>query len=106
MTLKELKQHLAHAPAPELEIHAFEGIIYLVKVVTEVGESMLKTESGDNQVFRSSTQAGVALADIGATDATIVHQCAYDEVIGHAPCETEDPSLRTPMDLRLLGNLS
>lgn len=106
MTLKELKKQLTQPEPPELEIHAFEGIIYLVKVVTEVGEAMLKTESGDNQVFKSSTQAGVALADIGATRATIVHQCAYDEVIGHAPCAAEDPALRTPMDLRLLGNLS
>ena len=106
MTLKELKKQLTQPVAPELEIHAFEGIIYLVKVITEVGEAMLKTEAGDNQVFKSSTQAGVALADIGATYATIVHQCAYDEVIGHAPCEAEDPALRTPMDLRLLRNLS
>jgi len=37
--------------------------------------------------------------------ACIVHQCAYDEVIGHEPCHAEDPSLRTPMDLRLLAGL-
>lgn len=106
MTLKDVKKLLASNASPELEIHAFEGIIYLVKVITEVGEAMLKTEAGDNQVFKSSTQAGVALAEIGATQAVIVHQCAYDEVIGHEPCEAEDPSMRTPMDLRMLADLA
>ena len=105
MTLADLKITLAKGQSPTLEIHAFEGIIYLVKIVTEVGETMLKKADGDNQVFKSSTQAGMALADVGGTDAVIVHQCAYDEVIGHEPCETEDPSLRTPMDLRLLAGL-
>ena len=105
MTLADLKITLAKGQSPTLEIHAFEGIIYLVKIVTEVGETMLKKADGDNQVFKSSTQAGMALADVGGTDAVIVHQCAYDEVIGHEPCETEDPSLRTPMDLRLLVGL-
>ena len=96
---------LAKGQSPTLEIHAFEGIIYLVKIVTEFGETMLKKADGDNQVFKSSTQAGMALADVGGTDAVIVHQCAYDEVIGHEPCQTEDPSLRTPMDLRPLAGL-
>ena len=105
MTLADLKIMLAKGQSPTLEIHAFEGIIYLVKIVTEVGEIMLKKADGDNQVFKSSTQAGMALADVGGTDAVIVHQCAYDEVIGHEPCQTEDPSLRTPMDLRLLAGL-
>ena len=106
MTLADLKAMLAKGQSPTLEIHAFEGVIYLVKIVTEVGEIMLKKVDGDNQVFKSSTQAGMALADVGGTDAVIVHQCAYDEVIGHEPCQTEDPSLRTPMDLRLLAGLS
>ncbi len=105
MTLADLKIMLAKGQSPTLEIHAFEGIIYLVKIVTEVGEVMLKKADGDNQVFKSSTQAGMALADVGGTDAFIVHQCAYDEVIGHEPCRAEDPSLRTPMDLRLLAGL-
>ena len=105
MTLTDLKLMLAKGQSPTLEIHAFEGIIYLVKIVTEFGETMLKKADGDNQVFKSSTQAGMALADVGGTDAVIVHQCAYDEVIGHEPCQTEDPSLRTPMDLRLLAGL-
>ena len=105
MTLADLKITLAKGQSPTLEIHAFEGIIYLVKIVTEVGETMLKKADGDNQVFKSSTQAGMALADVGGTDAVIVHQCAYDEVIGHEPCQTDDPYLRTPMDLRLLAGL-
>ena len=105
MTLADLKIMFAKGQSPTLEIHAFEGIIYLVKIVTEVGETMLKKADGDNQVFKSSTQAGMALADVGGTDAVIVHQCAYDEVIGHEPCRTEDPSLRTSIDLRLLAGL-
>lgn len=105
MTLADLEIMLAKGQSPTLEIHAFEGIIYLVKIVTEVGETMLKKADGDNQVFKSSTQAGMALADVGGTGAVIVHQCAYDEVIGHEPCRTEDPSLRTPIDLRLLAGL-
>lgn len=105
MTLVDLKVLLAKGHAPSLEIHAFEGIIYLVKVITEVGETFLKKADGDNQVFKSSTQAGIALANAGGTHAEIVHQCVYDEVIGHQPCEAEDPALRTPIDLRLLGGL-
>ena len=105
MTLSELKALIGKGRMPTLEIHAFEGIIYLVKIITDVGETMLKKDDGDNQVFKSSTQAGVALAGVGGTSACIVHQCAYDEVIGHEPCHAEDPSLRTPMDLRLLAGL-
>jgi hypothetical protein len=105
MTLIDLKALIAKGQMPTLEIHAFEGIIYLVNIVTEVGETMLKKADGDNQVFKSSTQAGIALADVGGTEAVIVHQCAYDEVIGHETCEAEDPALRTPMDLRLLAGL-
>ena len=105
MTLADLKLMLTKGQSLTLEIHAFEGIIYLVKIVTEVSETMLKKADGENQVFKSSTQAGMALADVGGTDAVIVHQCAYDEVIGHKPCQTGDPSLRTPMDLRLLAGL-
>jgi len=105
MTLIDLKALIAKGQMPTLEIHAFEGIIYLVKIVTEVGETMLKKADGDNQVFKSSTQASIALADVGGTEAVIVHQCAYDEVIGHETCKAEDPALRTPMDLRLLAGL-
>ena len=105
MTLSELKALIGKGRMPTLEIHAFEWIIYLVKIITDVGETMLKKDDGDNQVFKSSTQAGIALADAGGTTACIVHQCAYDEVIGHEPCHAEDPSLRTPMDLRLLAGL-
>ena len=75
MTLSELKALIGKGRMPTLEIHAFEGIIYLVKIITDVGETMLKKDDGDNQVFKSSTQAGIA------------------------------PSLRTPMDLRLLAGL-
>lgn len=105
MTLIDLKALIAKGQPPILEIHAFEGIIYLVKIVTDAGESMLKETDGDNKVFKSSTQAGIALADVGGTEAVIVHQCAYDEVIGHETCKAEDPALRTPMDLRLLAGL-
>ena len=42
MTLDGLKSLIAQGKSPVLEIHAFEGIIYLVKIVTEVGETMLK----------------------------------------------------------------
>ena len=105
MTLAELKALIGKGRALTLEIHAFEGIIYLVKIITDVGETMLKKDDGDNQVFKSSTQAGIALAEACGATACIVHQCAYDEVIGHEPCHAEDPSLRTPMDLRLLAGL-
>lgn len=105
MTLAELKALIGKGRTLTLEIHAFEGIIYLVKIITDAGETMLKKDDGDNQVFKSSTQAGVALADAGGTAACIVHQCAYDEVIGHGLCHAEDPSLTTPMDLQLLAGL-
>ena len=105
MTLAELRAMLAKDQSPTLEIHAFEGIVYLVKIVTEVGETILKKADGENQVFKSSTQAGMALADAGGTKAVIVHQCVYDEVIGHEPCRTGNPSLRTPMNLTLLAGL-
>ena len=105
MTTSDLRKVIANGQEPVMEIHAFEGIIYLVKIITKAGETMLKKEDGNNEVFKSSTQAGIALAGVGGKDAVIVHQCAYDEVIGHAPCVGEDPALRTPMDLRLLADL-
>ena len=105
MTTSDLRKVIANGQEPIMEIHAFEGIIYLVKIITKAGETMLKKEDGNNEVFKSSTQAGIALAGVGGKDAVIVHQCAYDEVIGHAPCVGEDPALRTPMDLRLLADL-
>ena len=105
MTTSDLKKLIASGQEPTMEIHAFEGIIYLVKIITKVSETMLKKEDGNNEVFKSSTQAGIALAGVGGKEAVIVHQCAYDEVIGHAPSVGEDTALRTPMDLRLLANL-
>ena len=105
MTTSDLRRVIANGQEPVMEIHAFEGIIYLVKIITKAGETMLKKEDGNNEVFKSSTQAGIALAGVGGKDAVIVHQCAYDEVIGHAPRVGEDPALRTPMDLRLLADL-
>ena len=105
MTISDLKKLIEHGQAPALEIHAFEGLIYLVNIITDVGETMLKKEDGNNQVFKSSTQAGVALAGVGGKEAIIVHQCAYDEVIGPIPCLGEDTALRTPMDLQLLASL-
>ena len=61
-------------------------------------------EDGNNQTFKSDA-SGIELAAAGGKEAVIVHQCAYDEVIGHDPCLREDPALRTPMDLRLLASL-
>jgi len=105
VTTSDLRKLIVDGQEPTMEIHAFEGIIYLVKIITNVGETMLKKEDGSNKVFKSSTQAGIALAGVGGKEAVIVHQCAYDEVIGHAPCSGENPALRTPMDLRLLAGL-
>ena len=45
MTLIDLKALIAKGQMLTLEIHAFEGIIYLVKIVTEVGETMLKKQT-------------------------------------------------------------
>lgn len=106
MQLSDLKVALAQSIPLSIEIHAFEGIIYLVEVVFDDRRQFLKNAQGDNAVYKSSTAAGVALAGIGATSAVIVHQCAYDEVIGHEPCQSDDPHLRTPMDLRALARLA
>lgn len=106
MQLSALQRELAGESPPALEIHAFEGIIYLVEIVFSDRRQFLKDRNGDNVVFKSSTAAGIALAGIGAEAATIVHQCAYDEVIGHEPCVSDDPNLRTPMDLRALARLA
>lgn len=51
MNLAELKAVIEKGMMPTFEIHAFEGIIYLVKIVTDVGETMLKKDDGDNWVF-------------------------------------------------------
>ena len=50
MTLVELKVFWQKVALRLLEIHAFEGIIYLVKVITEVGGTFVKTADGDNRV--------------------------------------------------------
>ncbi len=105
MKLDNLKKLHASGYSPTLEIHAFEGIIYLVKILTELGDTMLKKENGNNWVFKSSTEAGIALADAGGKHAWIIHQCAHDEVVGHEPCLSEESVLRMPMDLQLMGGL-
>ncbi len=105
MELDALKKLHALGYRPTLEIHAFEGVIYLIKILTELGDTMLKKEDGENWVFKSSTEAGVALADAGGKHAWIIHQCTHDEVIGHEPCLSEDPVLRTPMNLKLMGGV-
>jgi len=49
-------------------------------------------------VFKSATAAGTFLAGLGLEQATVVHQCAYDEVIGHEAIQGS-PDLRTGMQL-------
>ena len=56
MTLVDLKALIVKGQMPTLEIHAFEGIIYLVKIVTEVGETMLKKADGDNHSSHKSKE--------------------------------------------------
>ena len=80
------------------EILANEGIIYLVRVVWGEQRALLKDDKGENMRFRSATAAGTFLAGLGAEKAVVVHQCAYDEVIGHEPIRGNG-DLRTPMDL-------
>ena len=103
MTKSDLKKLIEHGQAPALEIHAFEGIIYLVKIITDVGETMLKKEDGNNQTFKSSTQAGIALAGVGGKEAVIVHRVLM--TWNWAILVSGRILLRTPMDLRLLASL-
>ena len=106
MQLPELKKLVAQSIPLTIEIHAFEGIIYLVEIVLAERRQFLKNSSGENAVYKSSTAAWIALAAVCATSAVIVHQCAYDEVIGHEPCQSGYSHLRTPMDLRALARLA
>lgn len=86
-------------PSMQAEILANEGIIYLVRIVQNGRTSLVKAKNGSNRIFKSATAAGSYLASIGFDDATVVHQCAYDEVIGHEAVSPEDRYMRTPMQL-------
>lgn len=88
----------------QVEILANEGIIYLVRVIFGDQTQLLKDDAGKNQIFKSATAAGAFLAGLGFEKASVVHQCAYDEVIGHEP--GVDTTLKTPMDLVGLKPLS
>ena len=83
----------------QAEILANEGIIYLVRIVQNGRSSLLKTKKGANKIFKSATAAGAFLAEAGFDAAVVVHQCAYDEVIGHETVDPEDRYMRTPMQL-------
>lgn len=83
----------------QAEILANEGVIYLIRIVQNGQTSLLKTKAGANKIFKSATAAGSFLAGVGFDDATVVHQCAYDEVIGHEVMAPEDRYMRTPMQL-------
>ena len=78
------------------DILANEGIIYLIRIN---GLGLLKDAGGANRVFKSATAAGTVLAAMGFESAQVVHQCAYDEVIGHEPLAPADRFMKTPMDL-------
>ncbi|MGB0957029.1 MAG: DUF6482 family protein [Litorivicinus sp.] len=86
----------AHCGRSQPEILANEGIIYLVRIA---GSGLLKDAKGSNRVFKSATAAGIYLAGLGFERAEVLHQCAYDEVIGHEPLAAEDRYMATPMDL-------
>ena len=101
MTKSDLKKLIEHGQAPALEIHAFEGIIYLVKIIKDVGETMLKKEDCTNQTFKSSTQAGIAFG-VGGKEAI---SALGDEVIGHDPCLGGSCAAGRPWTLRLLASL-
>lgn len=94
---QELKARIV-AGDTRCEILANEGIIYLVRAVTGGSTSLLKDAKGANRVFKSATAAGTHLASLGAERAVVVHQCAYDEVIGHEPIQGQG-DLRTDMEL-------
>lgn len=95
---QELKKQIASGSVA-CEILANEGIIYLVRAVSEGGSTaLLKDAKGSNRIFKSATAAGTHLASLGAEQATVVHQCAYDEVIGHEPIQGQG-DLRTNMEL-------
>ncbi len=91
-------QSLIKAGQTQCEILANEGIIYLVRAVTGEKTALLKDDKGGNRIFKSATAAGTHLAALGAEKATVVHQCAYDEVIGHESIQG-NPDLRTSMEL-------
>lgn len=87
-----------------VEILANEGIIYLIRATVDGQTQLLKDKAGKNQVFKSATAAGAFLAGLGFEKAEVVHQCAYDEVIGHEV--GVDTTMRTPMELGALKPLS
>ena len=97
MLQKELESLISEG-ACQCEILANEGIIYLVRVVFGGKTALLKDKKGTNQVFKSATAAGTFLAGLGLEQATVVHQCAYDDVIGHEAIQGS-PDLRTGMQL-------
>lgn len=97
MLEKELKALIQNGQC-QCEILANEGIIYLIRVVAGDRRALLKDKAGQNQIFKSATAAGTFLAGLGLSSATVVHQCAYDEVIGHESIQG-NPDLRTHMEL-------
>ena len=52
MQLLELKKLVAQSITLTIEIHAFEGIIYLVEIVLAERRQFLKNSSGENAVYK------------------------------------------------------
>lgn len=99
MTLSDLRRS-AREPArldtlPEPEILSIEGALYIVRI----GDEMLTTRPGGEPLrFRSAWAAGRALGEAGLRRGWLVHESAYDEMLGRADEGQPPPApLRTSM---------
>jgi hypothetical protein len=73
---------LPHCAASAALIRSLDGCVYIVELDCASGRFMLADASGERAVFRSLESARAALASLPATPQRLVHQSAYDEMIG------------------------
>jgi hypothetical protein len=99
MNLDDLKRRVVRGASPTAEIHAFEGMIYLVRIDDE---TLMEIERPNRTLhFRSAEAAARALARAGIERGWLVHASAYDEMIGRPDEGAPPPApLRTPMAFR------
>ena len=99
MNLKTFRQVREH-PSTEIEVLAIEPVIYLLRISTAAGgatqSSILKNPKGENWVFRSLSAARAKLAEWKVTEAVLVQQSAYSEMVG-TPGDQQDSELRMPI---------
>lgn len=89
--LREVQKQLGQVD--RLVLRAFESSMYLVQVKLKQGEELLNVcdDKGVILRFNSQLDAKFPFKGLGVTDTVLVHESAYNEMIGMPITESLEP---------------